>query len=112
MSNRTRRTVKSTEEEPVNVVEDEGSEDPETDEVDDEESDTGSTEEPVEEPEEAAPPPKPVTRVAPKKAYVTVILQDATSLTVGGRKFLRNTPQRIPVNEAKFFREHGWFRVV
>lgn len=71
-------------------------------------TDDESVPEPVDD-EVEPPPPKSTVRA---RKSVTVILQEATSLTVAGMKFTRNVPTEIPIEHAKLFREHGWFRVV
>jgi hypothetical protein len=62
----------------------------------------------------------PVTKKSPvKKPFkeessreFTAILQDATSLTILGKKFLKNVPTKVPMEHLKLIRDHGWFRVI
>lgn len=74
-------------------------------------------EEEEEEVQEYTPPPPAKTqppKVLPKQAApkeFTAILQEATSLTLAGIKFLKNEPTKVPMAHLKMIRDHGWFRV-
>jgi len=57
------------------------------------------------------PPPKVIPKPAPPKEF-TAILQDATSLTLAGIKFMKNEPTKVPMAHLKMIRDHGWFRVI
>lgn len=85
--------------------------------VSDPEPEVVETEEEEEEEEETEE--APVTKKSPvKKAFkeepkeFTAILQNATSLTLMGKKFLKNQPTKVPLEHLKLFRDHGWFRVI
>lgn len=74
-----------------------------------------------EEEEEEAPVMKPMAKKSPAKKAVfkdespkefTAILQNATSLTLLGKKFLKNQPTKVPIEHLKLMRDHGWFRVI
>ena len=58
-----------------------------------------------------AEPPKVIPKSAPPKEF-TAILQDATSLTLAGIKFMKNEPTKVPMAHFKMLKDHGWFRVV
>lgn len=63
--------------------------------------------------EEPAPPPaKFVPPVRKEPEEFTAILQEATTLSLAGRTFVKNHPTQVPMEHLKLFKEHGWFRVV
>lgn len=96
---RTRKTRKAVSEPEPEVVEVE-----ETEDVDD-------VEEIDEAPKTKASPAKKVIKDEPKKEF-TAILQNATSLTLLGKKFFKNQPTKVPIEHLKLIRDHGWFRVI
>jgi len=80
----------------------------------DDDDDDAENEEPVEtKPVAKTTPAKPVMMPVQKKPEeFTVILQNASSLTLAGRKFVKNEPTKVPMEHLKLFQTHGWFRVI
>ena len=97
-----RKTRKAVEEPPIADVED----------VEDE--DEEDVEEDVTPALVKSEPPKvlPKQAQAPQKKEFIAILQDASTLTLAGIKFMKNEPTKVPMIHLKLIKDHGWFRVI
>lgn len=100
---KTRKTRKAVEESSIVDVED-------VEDVEDED------EEEVESPVlvKASEPPKVLPKIAqaPAKKEFTAILQNASTLTLAGIKFMKNVPTKVPMIHLKLIKDHGWFRII
>lgn len=47
-----------------------------------------------------------------KKKYFTAILKNASTLSIAGRRYVRNVPASVPIEHLNLFKKQGWFNII